>query len=432
MGNESATAWVWDCEVRSQFAANGAANHVVSYRIQNAGSRQVRLTLPAGLVRGDVHGIWVNGKPAAALSSPGDPPRSRSVGVPPASSGPDADTGETPMLPTASQLAVDLPADLKIVKLDLRISTRGEPLGTFHRLRPPLPEIGLPIFAWHWRLELPPGYATCSYGQDPGTASATSFSLRGCLLGCLGRRADQSVFNPLRREDWQSLLCWRRTDDRPADPGAEAETIGRTRFPIDLADGTSTVMADGTRSVPGTLVVRRAAIDAASWLLFLAIVGIGAWRFSGRPFALLILAVMLALPAFLLPAAIAVIFSHGLLGVMFCLMLELARRCRTVVGPAVPSRPTEVPSTLTGITPFSVPLFAAVMLCGWNPAEAGYPQAGAQQPGAPGKSLPVTHSVFIPVNEKQQPTHGKYFLPEPFFAEAFAAPPCMPKSRRAG
>ena len=68
-----------------------------------------------------------------------------------------------------------------------------------------------------------------------------------------------------------------------------------------------------------------------------------------------------------------------------------------------------MPSTLTGIVPFGAPLLAAVMLCGWNSAAAG----------EPAKSPPATHSVFIPVDEKQQPTQGKYFLPEPFFAELY-------------
>ncbi len=145
VGNESAAAWVWDCDVRSQFAADGAADHVVSYRIQNAGSRQIRLTLPEGLARRDVHGIWVNDKPAAA-SGPIRAPEPRLAG----------------------ELAVDLPADLKFVTLVLRISTRGEPLGTFARLRPPLPDIGLPVFARHWRLELPPGL--CHVQLRPGSA----------------------------------------------------------------------------------------------------------------------------------------------------------------------------------------------------------------------------------------------------------------------
>jgi len=368
--SRSATAWVWDCGVRSQFAANGAADHVISYRIQNAGSRQIRLTLPPGLVRRDIHGIWVNDKPAAAFS------------------GTNLAAGE---------LAVDLPADLKFVALVLQISTHGEPLGTYRRLRPLLPDIGLPVFAWHWQLELPPGYATCSCGHHPQAAQVASFSLRRGLLGYLGRGEDQSAFNPLRREDWQSALRWRNTENYPAASGAEAETAGWTQFPIDLTDGTSSV-----------IVIRRAVIDAGSWMLFLAMVGIGAWGLSGRPFALLMVAVMLGLPALLLPAAIAVIFSHGLLGVLFCLMLELVRHM-SASGPVASNRRMELPSTLTGIVPFGAPLLAAVMLCGLNSANAD----------ETAKSAPVTHSIFIPVDEKQQPTKGKYFLPEPFFAEIY-------------
>ncbi len=325
------SAWVWDCEIRSQFAANGAADHVVSYQIQNAGSRQVRLTLPAPLTLRDVHGMWVNDKPAAVghyipparQQFQDESSRAGLVVVAgPSPPAPLPGTGEGSPPSNVDQLTIDLPADLKFVKLELRISTQGEPLGTVRRLRPPLLDIGLPVFARRWWLKLPPGYAACGYGQVPQAAGAASFSLRRCLLGCLGRSEEQSVFNPFRREDWQSALRGRQTEDHPADPGTVAETAGWTQFPIDLADGTSTV-----------IVVRRAAIDAGSWLLFLAIVGIGAWGLSGRPLALLLLAVMLAIPALLLPATIAAIFSHGLLGVMFCLLLELVRRM-TAAGPA--------------------------------------------------------------------------------------------------
>ena len=245
VGGESATAWVWDCEVRSQFAADGAAEHVVSYRIQNAGSRQVRWKLPAPLDRRDVQGIWVDDKPAAALR------------------GTD---------PAADELVADLPVNLKFVTLVLRLSTRGKPLGTLARLQPPLPEIDLPVFARHWRLELPPGYAAFCSGRDPQPAQTASFSLWRCLLGSLGRSPDQSIFNPLRRADWQSALRWWKTGDRPADPGPDAETAGWTQFRIDLADGALSV-----------IVVRRAAVDAGGWTLFLVVVGVGAWGLSRRP-----------------------------------------------------------------------------------------------------------------------------------------------------
>ena len=162
------------------------------------------------------------------------------------------------------------------------------------------------------------------------------------------------------------------------------------------------------------IVVRCAAIEAAGWILFLAIVGIGACGLSRRPFALLILAALLGLPALLLPAVIGAIFSHGLLGVIFCLLLGLLRRMTVVgetgsrySGSANPSG--EMASTLTGVLPYGAPLFAALMLCGWNSASADETT----------KSAAVTQSVFIPVDEKQQPTRGKYFLSEPFFAELY-------------
>jgi hypothetical protein len=368
VAGESAAAWVWDCKVRSQVAADGTAEHVVSYLIQNAGSRQVRLTLPDGLARRDLHGVLLRGKPVAV---PG---------------GTD---------PAAGELTVDLPDDLKFVTLDLRFSTRGRPLGTFAFLRPPLPEIGLPIFARHWRLEMPPGYATCGYDQGP---QAASFSLRRCLLGPLGRSEGQSVFNPLRGEDWESALRGPGTKDRPADPGAGAETAGWTQFPIDLDDGASRV-----------IVVRRAAVDAGGWVLFLAIVAIGAWGLSGRPYVLLTAAVVLGLPALLLPEAISAIFSHGLLGVMFCLILGLVRRRTTAAGRAASDRRKETPSTVTSFVPFGAPLLAAVMLYGWGLADAAEPP----------KSAPVTYSVFIPVDAKQQPTKGKYYVPESIYGELY-------------
>ena len=225
--SQSPTAWVWDCRIRSTFAANGAADHKVSYLIQNAGSRQIRLQLPAGLSRGDLHGLAVNNKPVAAL-----------IGTDPA----------------GGEVAVDLPGDLKFVTLEMQITTHAEPLGFLRRVQPPLPEIGLPVFARRWQLELPPGYSTCSFGGD---SQAASFDLGRRLLGCLGRRTNQTTFNPLRREDWQSLFPWRKTEDRTAAVGTEVESAGGLPSVIDLADGTSTV-----------LVVRRAVIETWGWIFF--------------------------------------------------------------------------------------------------------------------------------------------------------------------
>jgi hypothetical protein len=368
-GNESAAAWVWDCDLRSQFAANGVADHVVSYRIQNTGCRWIQLALPAPLVRRDVHGIWVNKRPSEV--SPADP---------------DANT-----------LSVEIPADLKFVQLEVHISTHEEPLGAWNRVKLPVPDIGLPVFARHCRLKLPPGYATCSFTGSSETDSAATFSVSRCLLGFFGRDDSQSTFNPLRGEDWRSLPPNSDSSNLAAHDSL-ADAAGATEYPVNLAEGELNV-----------IVVRRAAVGAASWLVFLAVVGVGAWRYSGRPLAMLLIAVIFGVPALLLPATISTIFSHGLLGAIFCLLSGLLRRRLAVADELASAARSEMASTLTNILPFGAPLLALVLLYAWNSAEAAEKVQAAQ---------PVA-SVFIPVDDKQQPIKGKYFLPEPFFDELY-------------
>jgi hypothetical protein len=372
---DTAMAWVWDCELRSQFAANGAANHVVTYRIQNAGRRQIRLVLPAPLKGDDVHGIVLNKKPVAASA---------------------ADLA-------ADALTVDLPADEKFVDLAVQISTRGDPLGAWNRIAPPLPDIGLPVFARHWRMELPPGYEACSLSGTAPVEPHATFSIGGRLLGSLGRAGDQSTFNPLRGADWQGLLRCGNLDNSAAemgpvdDNGTAAEFGGWSQFRVELSAANAPL-----------IVVRQAAISAASWLLFLVIVGLGAWRLSSRPWWLLLLAVVLGVPALLLPAAVSIIFAHGMLGVIFALLLGLIRRRMAAAGGSAVLPGPEMASTRTNILPFGAPVLVIAILCAWNPARAETPPSPS----------PVS-SVFIPVDDKQQPTSGKYFLPEAFFSELY-------------
>ena len=386
VGNESAAAWVWDCEIRSQFAATGAADHVVSYRIQNAGSRQIRLTLPETLLRSDVHGIWVNDKPAAARNVPSPPAPA------PEWRGERECGGVQVGRRSARRLEV---RHAGLADFDPRASRWGPSVACDRRCRTLACRCSRGTGGWNCRRAMPRA-ATAKIRRP---ARPPSFSLRRCLLGCLGRSDDQSVFNPLRREDWQSALGWQKAEDRPADPGTEAETAGWSHFSIDLTDGTSTVT-----------VIRRAAIDAAGWLLFLAVVGIGAWGLSGRPF---VLAAAGGGAGASRPAA-----AGGNRGHFFPRPAGRHVLPDAGTGAAAHDRgrrggrrtaPREMPSTLTGIVPFGVPLLAALMLCGGDSAAAGQPA----------KAPPATYSVFIPVDAKQQPTHGKYFLPEPFFAELY-------------
>ena len=218
--------------------------------------------------------------------------------------------------PAAGELAVDLPADLKFVTLVLRFSTRR---GAFGNVQSPATAA-----AGHWtagiRAALAVGTSArlCHVQLRPrSTGRRSSFSLRRCLLGCLGRSEEPIGLQPfasrrlaigvaLAEDGRPPCRPWRRT----------SETAGWTQFPIDLADGTSTVSRGPPRRD------RRRGLDALS--------GHGRHRGLGpfRPPSArsCLLAVVLGLPALLLPAAISAIFSHGLLGVMFCLVLGLVRR----------------------------------------------------------------------------------------------------------
>jgi hypothetical protein len=362
---QSPAAWAWDCEIDSEVADNGIGVHVVRYRIENVGCRQIRVSLPPGLLPEDFHGVWVNEKPVATFKEAG---------------------------PSAGDLSFDLPLGVKNLSVTMQFSTRGSALGTVHRLQPPLPEIGLPTFARNWRLELPPGYEVL---QSDRSENGT-FSLRRRLGGCLGRNEGELAFNPLRRRDWHTIFVLGKSGDHST-LATEAEGAGWRQVRMNLADGAS-----------GVLVVRRAAIDVASWLLFLTVVSLGIWRFSRRPVVLVALAAILGITAIVLPAAISTIASHALLGVILCLVVKRVRPSVASTGELPASCGAEMPSTLTNIIPYGAPLFAAIMFCSQGSAHAG-------QPTKP----PVAHSVFIPVDKNQQPIQGKYYLPEPFFAELY-------------
>ncbi len=182
-------------------------------------------------------------------------------------------------------------------------------------------------------------------------------------------------------------------------------------------------MLGGSDGCTSLTVIYRPTIDAAGWLLFLAVVGLGAWRRPSRPLALLVVTTVCGACGLLLPAILATVFFHGLGGVAFCLVLLIVRRATRTAGdrqaaghprsgsaPAKP--PRELPSTLTNIIPYGAPVLAAVMLC--NPGGAP-----AVEGGHPDGDVAPTYSVFIPVNDKQQPTGGKYFVPEAFYAELY-------------
>ena len=83
--------------------------------------------------------------------------------------------------------------------------------------------------------------------------------------------------------------------------------------------------------------------------------------------------------------------------------------------PAAKRAGAELPSTVTGVLPYSaIALAVAVALAGVS-AQAADVEGKAPKEAAPSAPYPV----FIPVDGRQRPTGGKYYVPEPFYDQLY-------------
>jgi hypothetical protein len=354
------TGWAWGGEIRSRFTAEGQIEHLITYNVESVGAQRIVVKLPSPLCCGDIRSIAING----ALADP------------------------MPADPAGDSLPIDLPAGVRFVTFALRIAARGAPLAMFQRLHPPLIDIGVPVLSQRWIAELPPGYMALD-GNDTREGAAASYGVRQRLLGFLARSDEQQVFDPFRVRDWRNLALRGDGSDMKG-----AETAGWSQSRMNASEGAS------------IMVIHRPAVDAAGWLLFLAFVGIGAWPRTGHPAVMIVLAAICGSCALLMPAALANAFSLGLWGVAFCVVLAIVRRGTAAFRERTTTAPPEMPSTLSNALPFAAPLLAAAMVM---TCRAGL---AATEPSADAPA----YSVFIPVNDKQQPTGGKYLVPEAFYS----------------
>ena len=168
-------AWAWNCHVESQFAPGAAAQHRITYRIENLGKDRITLALPNGLATEAIRGIWVDGKKAEwKIVSP---------------SGQD-------------RLAVELPAGRRFPVLVVCLGMPRPAMGLWESMRPPLVEIDVPVLRSVWTAWLPPGYQPLSPAPTDAWHTVPTKTCSQRLFGPLGRAVGLTRFRPQASEEW--------------------------------------------------------------------------------------------------------------------------------------------------------------------------------------------------------------------------------------
>jgi hypothetical protein len=393
-------AWVWQGELRSHYAPDGTGQHVAAYRLQSCGETTIHLRLAPGTFRRDVHGLWIDG----------------------------VRTGAHPGRADDRNLAIDLPANEQFPTVTILFSTRGDRLRAVAGVAPPLPESDVPILWQNWSVWLPPGYELAEYLPDGQRSVPRQFTWNQRLFGPLGRGAPEPP----------------AADAASPSPAAGATPTAKSPWANARSGGLQTEDAPGwtgyrlpvTKSVlSGLVVVHRATLRLWGALAFLLVVAIGWWLLAGRPWAMAAAAVALAVTALLVPAAYIPIGSGAVLGAGYCLLAGGLRRLHAAPAARETSPPQPASAGAAAGLPTAVVLALGLLL--WGSAAHGAPPekkaaaSKAAESGTPEKTAAETktaekkaaekktpsapYSVFVPVDEHQQPSGGKYYVPEPFY-----------------
>jgi hypothetical protein len=173
------------------------------------------------------------------------------------------------------------------------------------------------------------------------------------------------------------------------------------------------VIEPGRDGALRAMVVRRSLVQSTSWAVFLLVVAFSWWALRGRDVVMIVMAGLFVALALVLPAAYAPLASGGVLGTIVSMLVT---RCfpRPVVD--IAHRTTDRSSN-SGSRKVRVAQTALLLLAGVSIATCPVPSQAQPRPSEAKQAGGDVHSVFIPVDDKNNPTGGKYQVPEGFYAE---------------
>lgn len=261
-------------------------------------------------------------------------------------------------------VAIDLPPGEKLPMVAIHFSTHGSPMHATGRLLPPLPEADLPVLARHWTVWLPPGY------------EASQFAAGNTDVGKVGAL-------PHATPSWATADL----------PGLQPQdTVGWHVYRLAISDANS----------GGLDFVHRSTLRAWGWAMFLLVSAVGTWKLAARPALLMVAAGLLGIAVLWIPMPYTGVVLGMLLGTLLCLAVNLIRRARAFQqAPLAREEPAEAPSTTATLVPFVPVLMVAIFLSATSARGA--------------ETTETDYRVLIPVDDRQQPAGGKYYVPEAFY-----------------
>ena len=243
---------------------------------------------------------------------------------------------------------------------------------------------------------------------EPLENKALWWVLPGPLADQLEQAAEGNLNHPL-----MPAAAWNQTPAESEMPWATTALAGYS--PNDFVGWTAYRPEASGTDVVRLQIFHRDTLRTLRWATFLLVVALVWWRAADRPMLLAIFAGLFGVAALLVPAVYVPACSGAWLGTLFCLAVRLLQRKRPADGSPAPLDPKPdhlSPATVATQAGILIVVMATMLaLC------ASVRGAEDNKTASKPPTRPEVYQVFIPVDEQQQPTGGKYQVPEEFHNE---------------
>ena len=377
-------------ELRSRYQPDGSGVHMAVYRLETSGGGRFRLTLPSDLKPDGVYAVWVDASPT-----------------------------EWQMDGTGAEraMSVELPAGTRFPTLTLQFATAGKPLSAIGTLAPSLLGCTVPVLVQYWSVLLPPGYDVFNSDSQRLLCKTTKATWSQRLFGPLGRRAGEQS-SSIDRSGADDM------PDAPTSPTAvdsQASNSGPWTIPAVAKNeptdtpGWSKICMELVPGQPATAAfARRSSMRLFGSLAFLAVIAIGSWNIVQRPAVAAMFLALFGSAALLAPEGYIPITSGLVLGTLCCLVGSLAFRSYTAAKKPTGATGSASARGATG-SAGAIVTGAAILLALAAATSAGPAQGQPPEKKTATATVPY-FNVFIPTDNHQQPTGGKYYVPEELYS----------------